>query len=337
MRHLVFFLLLSVSALHAQHPNCQSSKRHIPLRGGGGATDPANMRSDTLDVQHYDISIDMRAMASAQVSAICRVELVSLMDNVESIHFDLKALQVDSVYGINGALEFAQGGESLWIQPQESLMQGDSLQVWVAYHGQPVQDATWGGFYFASGYAYNLGVAFDAVPHNFGRVWFPCFDNFVERSTYSFHVLTTEIKEAYCSGVREGVEVIGQDSILTHWRLDQTIPTYLAGMAVASYAHAELSYTSVEGNEIPMWLIAAPSDTTNMKNSFTHLDEAMASFENRFGPYRWSKVGFSAVPFNAGAMEHATNIAYPRSTLDGTTAYETLSNKKNTRWRMAQM
>lgn len=324
MRYLVFFLLLCVSALHAQHTNCQSSKRHIPLRGGGGVTDPANLRSDTLDILHYDISIDMRAMSSALVSATCRIDLVSLMDNVASIHLDLKALQVDSVYGINGALEFAQGGESLWIQPQESLMQGDSLQVWVAYHGQPAQDATWGGFYFASGYAYNLGVGFDAVPHNFGRVWFPCFDNFVERSTYSFHVLTTEIKEAYCSGVREGVEVIGQDSILTHWHLNQTIPTYLAGIAVASYAHAELSYISVEGNEIPMWLIAAPSDTTNMKNSFTHLDEAMASFENRFGPYRWSKVGFSAVPFNAGAMEHATNIAYPRSTLDGTTAYETL-------------
>jgi aminopeptidase N len=324
MRFIFIFLFLQSALVHAQNHSCQSAKRHVPLRGGGSASDPANMRSDTLDVLHYDISINMRAMASAQISAVCRVDLVSLMDNVASIHLDLKALQVDSVYGVSGSLAFAQGGESLWIQPELPLQTGDTLQVWVAYHGQPAQDASWGGFYFSSGYAYNLGVGFDAVPHNFGRVWFPCFDNFVERSTYSFHVLTTEIKSAYCSGIREGVEVIGQDSILTHWRLDQVIPTYLAGIAAASYAHAELYYTSTEGNEIPMWLIAAPADTTNMKNSFTHLDEAMASFENRFGPYRWSKVGFSAVPFNAGAMEHATNIAYPRSTLDGTTAYETL-------------
>jgi hypothetical protein len=126
MRYLVFLLLLCVSALHAQRPNCQSSKRHIPLRGGGGVTDPANVRSDTLDILHYDISIDMRAMSSALVSATCRIDLVSLMDNVASIHLDLKALQVDSVYGINGALEFAQGGESLWIEPQSPLMQGDS-------------------------------------------------------------------------------------------------------------------------------------------------------------------------------------------------------------------
>jgi hypothetical protein len=33
-----------------------------------------------------------------------------------------------------------------------------------------------------NGYAFNLGVGFAADPHNFGRVWFPCFDNFVERS-----------------------------------------------------------------------------------------------------------------------------------------------------------
>jgi hypothetical protein len=320
----MLLLLLQVSLLHAQHPTCQSMKRHIPLRGGGGVTDPANSRSDTLDVLHYDISLNMRAMTSAQISAVCRIELVSLMNDVSAIHLDLKALQVDSVYDVNGNLPFVQSGESLWIQPQATLSEGDSLQIWVAYHGQPAQDATWGGFYFSSGYAYNLGVGFDAVPHNFGRVWFPCLDNFVERSTYSFHVLTTASKKAYCSGIREGVEVVGEDSVLTHWRLDQTIPTYLAGIAVASYAHAELSYTSTEGSEIPMWLIAVPSDTTNMKNSFTHLDEAMASFENRFGPYRWSKVGFSAVPFNAGAMEHATNIAYPRSTLDGSTNYETL-------------
>jgi aminopeptidase N len=246
------------------------------------------------------------------------------MNDISRVHLDLKGLLVDSVYTSNGLLDFTQGGESIWVDLPFALSEGDSLSIQVAYHGQPVQDATWGGFYFSAGYAYNLGVGFDAVPHNFGRVWFPCFDNFVERSTYTFHVLTTDIKSAYCSGIREGVEIIGQDSVLTHWRLSESIPTYLAGMAVASYAHAELSYLSITGNEIPMWLIAAPADTTNMKNSFTHLDEAMASFENRFGPYRWSKVGFSAVPFNAGAMEHATNIAYPKSTLDGTTTYETL-------------
>ncbi len=324
MRFLFIICLFKCALLHAQSHSCQASKRFISLRGGGSIVDPANSRSDTLDVLHYDISINMRSMASSQISALCQITLRSLMDDVSLIHLDLKSLQVDSVYTETGMLSYAQSGESLWITTQVPLQTNDSVHVWVAYHGQPAQDATWGGFYFSSGYAYNLGVGFDAVPHNFGRVWFPCFDNFVERSSYSFHVLTTEIKKAYCSGVREGVEVIGQDSVLTHWRLDEVIPTYLAGIAVASYAHAESTYTSIDGDNIPMWLIAAPADTTNMKLSFTHLDEAMVSFENRFGPYRWSKVGFSAVPFNAGAMEHATNIAYPRSTLDGTTTYETL-------------
>ncbi len=294
------------------------------MRGGGSALDPSNARSDTLDVLHYDIDINLRSMASSQISAVCRIDLVSLMDSVGRLHFDLKSLTVDSVYGEVSALVFYQSGESLWIDTEEPLMTGDTLEVWIAYHGQPVQDATWGGFYFSAGYAYNLGVGFDAVPHNFGRVWFPCFDNFVERSSFSFHVLTTEAKQAYCNGVKLGMELIGQDSLLTHWQLNESIPSYLAGIAVASYTHAELSYISLEGNEIPMWLIAVPSDTANMKLSFTHLDEAMAAFETRFGSYRWPKVGFSAVPFNAGAMEHATNIAYPRATLDGTTTYETL-------------
>ncbi|MCL1969769.1 MAG: hypothetical protein FWF65_09545, partial [Bacteroidetes bacterium] len=35
-------------------------------------------------------------------------------------------------------------------------------------------------------------------------------------------------------------------------------------------------------------------------------------------------VGYVAVPFSGGAMEHATNIAYPRSSISGTTANQNL-------------
>lgn len=322
---MVWLLLFPFSVLFAQHDAsiCQSAKKHIPLRGGGAATDPLNSRSDTLDVLHYDLSLNFRDMGNAQLSGSCRIDLVALMPNVSMLHFDLLSLTVDSVFIDSQALDYGQSGESLFIQLSNALQAGDSTSIFVHYHGQPAHDVTWGGFYFASGYAYNLGVAFDAVPHNFGRVWFPCFDNFVERSSYSFHILTSDIKKAYCNGVRTGIEDIGQDSMLTHWQLDEHIPTYLAGVAVAGYSQVELSYNGINGEPIPVWLAALPADTSNMKLSFTHLDEAMLAFEQRFGAYRWPKVGYSAVPFNGGAMEHASNIAYPKSLLDGTTDYET--------------
>jgi aminopeptidase N len=66
-----------------------------------------------------------------------------------------------------------------------------------------------------------------------------------------------------------------------------------------------------------------PSDTTNMKNAFINLENAFDAFEDKFGPYLWDKVGFVLVPFNGGAMEHATNIAYPKAAITGgSTLYE---------------
>ena len=59
-----------------------------------------------------------------------------------------------------------------------------------------------------------------------------------------------------------------------------------------------------------------------MKTSFVHLPNAFSGFEYRYGPYRWDKVGYSLVPFASGAMEHATNITYPKAFANGSTLYE---------------
>ena len=58
-----------------------------------------------------------------------------------------------------------------------------AIDVW--YQGSPYQDPYWGGFYFVSDYIYNLGIGLTTIPPNFGKVWYPCFDNFVERATYT--------------------------------------------------------------------------------------------------------------------------------------------------------
>lgn len=303
---------------------CQSAKRSLPLRGGSVVEDPGNARSDTLDILHYDISLDFTLMEDELLYASCAITFQALMDDIQMMHLDLLGLTVDSITSPNGMLEYAQSGENLYVQFGEPLNSGDQEQLTVFYHGSPAADPMWGGFYFSSGYAYNLGVGFESVPHNLGRVWFPCFDNFVERSTYSFHVLTNENRTAYCNGLLMNTEVAGADSAIYHWQLSESIPTYLACVAVSNYTHTTQNYESISGDVIPMWLVAKAIDTTDMKLSMANLPLCLSGFEDDYGPYRWQRVGFTAVPFNSGAMEHATSIAYPLITLDGTTTYETL-------------
>lgn len=281
-----------------------------------------NSRSDSIDILHYTIDLSITDFIGKVIKGHCEVRFQSRIDQINYIDLDLLGMSIDSVTQDDTTLAYTYTNSLLRVYLLQELNTDDSSAVTVYYHGIPQGDVTgWGGFYFTSEYAYNLGVGFGADPHPFGRVWFPCFDNFVERSTYSFAITTAGTKMALCNGnLISSVEHI--DGTKTwNWEMQQSIPTYLACVAVGSYAPAYSQYEGLEA-VIPIMLGAVAADTTKMKNSFIHLPDALATFENSFGPYRWSKVGFSLVPFSSGAMEHATNIAYPVFMANGTLAWE---------------
>lgn len=292
------------------------------LRGHAG-----NQRSDTIDVLHYDLHLNFRVASSQQICGAATIHFVSKTNNVNGISLDLLSFTVDSVLAQDGTqLSFSYNDTLLRVQFPSSLTIGDTSAITVYYRGQPQMDPSgWGGFYFQGNYFYNLGVGFSVDPHNFGRAWHPCFDNFAERATYTYRVLTSAAHSAYCNGERESIVVVGTDSILTVWQMEQPIPTYLASVAVSAYTHARRDHVSaLTGDTIPVWLIAQPTDTTNFKNSFVNIGVAINAFESRFGAHQYSKIGFALVPFNSGAMEHATNIAYPRATANGSLLYQSL-------------
>jgi len=186
---------------------------------------------------------------------------------------------------------------------------GDSFTLRIVYHGHPLQlNGDFGGFYWTSLYAFNIGVSFLADPHNYGRVWFPCFDNFTERSLYEFFITTKSIHKAFCNGLLENVSTAGLTKTW-HWKLNEEIPSYLASVSVSDYQTLTDTLHGIGGvKEIE--LAARSADTATVKNLFVHLPDAFHIFENSWGEYKWDRVGYCIVPFNAGAMEHATNISF---------------------------
>ncbi len=315
--------LLSLFAANSFAQDFVCNHKHTPFYGSSKAS---NERSDTIDILNYNINLDITDYSGHTISGWCEVDFESKMNGVNSLSLDLLQLNVDSVTAGGQQLTYSYNDTLLVIDLATTLNTNDASAVTVYYNGSPQGDpAGWGGWYWQGSYAYNLGVGFGANPHNYGRVWYPCFDNFVERATYDFTILTNGGKTSYANGYIANEQVVGVDSLLRTWRMDTLIPTYLSCIAVSNYTHVEQQYTStVTSNTTPVYLIADPVDTNNMKSSFTNLFGAMEAFEVNYGPYLWNKVGFHLVPFNSGAMEHATSIAYPKSTANGSTAYETL-------------
>ncbi len=320
---LLSLLTMTYSVLFAQN-SCQSKKslfdKHSAYKSGFD-----NLRSDTVDVLNYNIYLDFTQVASQQISGNCKIRFQTL-ENINTLSLDLLQLNIDSVKMHNSLVSYTYNDTLLIIELPSQILSGNQDSLTVYYNGSPQQDPSgWGGFYFTGAYAFNLGVGFASDPHNYGRVWHPCFDNFAEKATYDFAILTNNGKTAYCNGERVSVQTVGLDSLLTTWHMPDAINTYLASVAVAPYTHVEQNFQSnLTGHNIPIWLIAEPGDTNNMKASFINIDGAIDGFEHAYGPHQFNKVGFVLVPFSSGAMEHATNIAYPQITANGSLTYETL-------------
>lgn len=285
-----------------------------------------NKRSDTIDVLNYKIKLDLTSLPVNTIQASCQVKFVAKMNNINHIHLDLLELVVDSIKQNGNILSYSYNDTLLKVNLPTTMNTNDTDSIVVFYHGTPVTDNSgFGGFYFQGNYTYNMGVGFEANPHNYGRVWHPCFDNFVERASYEVTVKSPQGKYFYGNGYITLDSIgAGNENIRT-WKIDESIPSYLACVGVADYVEVNQTYTSpVTNNMIPIVLAARAVDTTNMKNSFVHLTDAATAFENSYGPYMWNKIGYTAVPFNAGAMEHATCIMYPTFAINGNTQWETM-------------
>lgn len=281
-----------------------------------------NKAQSYQDALKYHLNINAQGVLNSGIQANANIILKKI--NTDSlVRFDLLGFNVDSVIVNENLTTFQKTDSTLLVKiPFESKI-NDSISVRIYYRGIPQKDALWGGFYVSGTYAFNMGVGFQSKPHNFGRAWFPCFDNFTDRALYTLEVTTAPTYKAVCGGLLVHDTIYTDGSSKSIWNLDQPIPTYLTSIAIGKYTFVKYTFTGQFGS-LPVWLAVEAKDTVKLNASFIKLNNAISCFEEKFGPYLFDRVGFVGVPFNAGAMEHAANIAYPLYAIDGSFNYETL-------------
>ena len=304
---LILLLLFASIQGHSQY-RCQD------LKATAAQTGPSinnNGKSDTLDILHYHIFLDATSVVSNDLSGATDVRFTPKINGVSRMSLDLLELQIDSITPTSVVNSYSYNDTIISVQFGTTLNIGDTLEIRVHYHGNPQGDATgWGGWHSNNPYFYNLGVGFGADPHTYGRAWFPCFDNFVEKSTYSFEIKTEGGRKAYCNGLRIQTDSLGGDTIVSHWNMTDPIPTYLASVAISNYQEMVSDH-----NGLPVWILARANDTNKVKGSFVHVTDILDAFVDDFGPFHWQKLGYALTV--QGAMEHATSIHYPRHLVQG--------------------
>jgi aminopeptidase N len=266
-------------------------------------------RSDTFDILSYIIHIDVTDYTNSYIKAGTTISIVPKMEDQISVRLDLMSLQVDSVKQEEDHLNFQYDASILTVFFQNTPSLTDTVSFTVYYQGTPQRDPEWGGFYFENQYIYNLGIGLSSIPPNFGKVWYPCFDSFVERATYEYHVKSAGTYRAHCQGEFLGEVQLGGDTVIRSFAMNQAIPTHLSAIAVANYQNIDYIHVGAFG-DVPVRLTGKQAQINSMSNALQNVGAAIDACEHWYGPHAWERVGY--VLTTDGALEIPTNIAYPQ-------------------------
>lgn len=269
--------------------------------------------AQTIDVRHYEIHLQHFDFSQKSLEAETFVTF-EVKEAVQSVDLELKSLVVSSVTSATTTVSgFSQEDDVLTIRFSNPLTVGDEVTLDIAYGG-PTFNESWGGVHWVGEYVYNLGVGISTQPHNLGKAWFPCVDNFEDKANYDVFVTVDNDKKAVCGGLLVDVTDNADGTSTWHWSEDQMISTYHISMAVGEFEVWEDSCQGLNG-EIPIAVYAKPSQFANVPGTFVHIKEIIQFFENCFGPYPFNRVGY--VSTSLGCMEHVDNIALAGSILNG--------------------
>ena len=261
--------------------------------------------ADSIDVLHYNLTIDLGATVQKQMRGVADIQFVltkpcnavSFCDTVRPVSLDGTVTRGFSYDPDERLLRvYVSGG-----QP------GDTHTLSVPYVSNGyVEHYGWGGLHMDNNIYYNLGVAFREYPHAFGRAWFPCRDNMYDKASYSITVTSQPGWRAICSGIRQSETTAPDGTNSSTWTIDQPTPTYLVSISSAPWQVIEREYQGEYGTYPAIIGSIVVHDSATVRHAFDILDDVVPAYERAFGPYRWERIGYITTPM--GSMEHVSNI-----------------------------
>lgn len=273
---------------------------------------------ENIDVKHYEIRLNSLDFENHTIDAVTTVTLTA-KTSINSIDLELKSLVVSSVTSDDANVShFSQNGDILTINLASALAENVTASFTIAYSGIPFSES-WGGVLWSGGYVCNMGVGFESIPHNLGKAWFPCVDNFTDKATFDVFVTVPTELTAVCGGNLESTTDNGDGTKTVHYVVNQEIATYLISFVAGNYTEWEDTYSGAE-RDIPINVYVKPNQINKVEGTFVHVKDIASYFENCFDPYPFNRIGYSIT--SVGCMEHVDNIGITSGVLTGNTSQE---------------
>lgn len=278
----------------------------------------AQTPGENINVTHYEIHLNNFDFTNHTLQAQTVVTLTAL-NAVNSFELELKSLNVTSVTSNDANVSsFAQSGDILSINLASALAANASASFTITYGGNTFNE-DWGGVMWSGNYVCNMGVGFESIPHNLGKCWFPCVDNFTDKATYDVYVTVPTAMTAVCGGNLVNNVDNGNGTKTVHYNVPQEIATYHISFAAGDYVEWTDTYNGIE-RDIPITVYVKPNQINNVPGTFVHVKDIASFYENSFGAYPFNRIGY--VVTSVGCMEHVDNIGITSGVVTGNTTQE---------------
>lgn len=278
----------------------------------------AQTPGENINVTHYEIHLNNFDFTNHTLQAQTVVTLTAL-NAVNSFELELKSLNVTSVTSNDANVSsFAQSGDILSINLASALAANASASFTITYGGNTFNE-DWGGVMWSGNYVCNMGVGFESIPHNLGKCWFPCVDNFTDKATYDIYVTVPTAMTAVCGGNLVNTVDNGNGTKTVHYNVPQEIATYHISFAAGDYVEWTDTYNGIE-RDIPITVYVKPNQINNVPGTFVHVKDIASFYENSFGAYPFNRIGY--VVTSVGCMEHVDNIGITSGIVTGNTTQE---------------
>ena len=264
-----------------------------------------------MDIRHYDINLDVDiAQKTIQGNTIVSLNLSKQTDTIllDLVHL----LKVSKVLVNKKAVRFEQMDDKIFITTATGFKIGNQI-VDIHYGGAPpvaVRPPWLGGFTWAKDSLGNDWVSIN-IQKEGGRMYFPCKDHPSDEPNEGVDMRITVPKGLVVAGPGLLQKTSIKNNKATYfWKTNYTISNYCVVFNIGKYKVAKDSYTTINGNVVPIEFYVLEEDTMHAKKLIETKIRDTKILEKYFGEYPWykEKIGIAEVP-NSG-MEHQTMITF---------------------------
>lgn len=326
--HLSIFIKTSLSVLLLfifETGKCQSrddiNNRDILYLTSGGKLNPLQAN---MDIRHYSIVLDVD-IAKQSIAGFTEIKL-NLSKKTDTLLLDLIHLYKVSAIEVNGVKSaYFQKDDKIYITSISGFGIGQQI-VKIDYAGIPpvaIKPPWDGGFTWVKDEAGNDWVAIN-IQGEGGKIYFPSKDHPSDEPNEGVDMKITVPSNLVVAGPGLLQEAKTKKNKTTyHWKTNYTISNYCILFNIGKYKVVKDSYTTIEGNKVPIEYYVLEVDTAQAKKVIELKKRDTKILEKYFGEYPWvkEKIGIAEVP-NPG-MEHQTMI-----TFDNKFKYKTINGQE---------